>query len=53
MRAQRGLTDEARELAREARSILSGLGAERLLAIVDAELERLEASGGAAGTTSS
>jgi tetratricopeptide (TPR) repeat protein len=44
LRAQRGRTDEARELAREARSILSGLGAERLLAMVDAELERLEAA---------
>ncbi len=44
VRAQRGRTDEAGELAREARSILSALGAERLLTIVDAELEALEAS---------
>jgi hypothetical protein len=42
IRAQRGRRDEGRELASQARAILTDLGAERLLAIVEAELAELE-----------
>jgi hypothetical protein len=42
VRARRGRREEARALAAEARAILEDLGAERLLAIVDAELVALE-----------
>jgi hypothetical protein len=42
MRVQRGRTEEARELAGVARAIFTAIGAERMLAIVDAELEQLE-----------
>jgi tetratricopeptide (TPR) repeat protein len=42
MRVRRGRKEEARELAREARSIFTAIGADRLLSLVGAELEQLE-----------
>jgi hypothetical protein len=44
VRKQRGRREEARALATEARAILEDVGAERLLTIVEAELDELEAA---------
>jgi tetratricopeptide (TPR) repeat protein len=44
IRAQRGRRDEARALAEEARATFTSLGADRLLAIVEAELVELGAA---------